>query len=108
MVDDTATDAAVTTALLALFAADRECVFTLGRAAPSALRVYGHLQQRVIVWAPRTAEALGLALPTVGSALARLQQLGIAREITGRRWGRQYAYAEQLRLLTISEEAPSV
>jgi len=103
----TATEAiATTTALLALFAADRERVRGLGRAAPSALRVYEHLQQRVIISAPRTAEALELALPTVGSALARLEQLGIVREITGRQWGRQYAYAEQLRLLAPDDDTP--
>jgi Fic family protein len=96
----TATQAAHTTrSLLGLFATDRDRVLQLGRSTASALRVYEYLQQRVIVSIARTSDALGLSVPTVTSALGRLVTLGIARELTGKSYARQYVYQRQLDLL---------
>lgn len=94
-------------ALLTLFAADRERVLQLGRSATSAIRVYEHLQQRVIASIPRTAEALNLSVPTVTAALGRLVELRIAREITGKSYARQYVYDRQLKLLNQGDEETS-
>jgi Fic family protein len=96
----TATQATRTTqALLALFATDRDQVLQLGRSVASALRVYEYIQQRVIVSIPRASETLQLSVPTVTAALGRLVGLGIAREITGKAYARQYVYQCQLDLL---------
>lgn len=86
-------------ALRALFEEDQRRVTKLGRAAGSALRVYGLLRQRVIVSIPRAAEELGLTWPTVNAALRRLEQLGIVSESTGRSRDRLYVYRQQLELL---------
>ncbi len=88
-----------THALLALFGADRERVVRLGRAAASALRVYEYLQQRVVISVSRAVPVLGLTHPTVTAALRRLEELGIAREISGKSYGREYVYQRQLDIL---------
>ena len=86
-------------ALRELFAEDQQRVMKLGRAAGSTLQAYELLRERVIISIPRAAEELGLTWPTVSGALRRLEQLGIAREITGRARDRLYAYQQQLSLL---------
>ncbi len=78
-VRETAEDATRTTrAILKLFADDREQIETLGRAAPSALRVFRHLQAKPLLSIPKTAEELQLSAPTAATALQHLQRLGIA------------------------------
>ncbi|MFH1764406.1 MAG: Fic family protein [Gemmatimonadota bacterium] len=92
-------------ALFNLFAADRARVESLGRAAPSALKVYDYLRDRIIVSPTRTAEILGLTWPTVQAAIERLEALGIAREVTGKKRDRIYAYERQLRVLDEGADA---
>jgi Fic family protein len=82
-----------------LFTADRARVEKLGRAAPSALRVYDLLRDRILISSTRVAETLGLTWPTVQSAIERLEGLGIAREVTGKRRDRVYSYERQLKVL---------
>ena len=99
-VDAVARQAADTTlALRELFQHDQQRVGSLGRAAGSAMRVYECLRERIVLTIPRAAAETGLTWPTVNGALWRLQQLGIAREVTGRNRDRVYAYQRQLDLL---------
>jgi Fic family protein len=86
-------------ALRDLFETDQRRVAKLGRAAGSALRVYELLRDRIAVGLTRAAQELDLTWPTVNSAMKRLENLGIAREMTGRSRDRVYAYDQQLRIL---------
>lgn len=102
-VDWTARQAiATTTALLDLFHADRARVSGIARGA-STLRVYEALQTKVIVSIRRVAEEMDVTVPTATAALKRLEELGIAREITGRNYGRLFAYDRQLQIINRSE-----
>jgi hypothetical protein len=65
---------------------------SLGRAAYSALDVLALLRGRIVITVPETARALGLTPPTAGAAVARLVELGIAHEITGKARSRAFAY----------------
>ncbi len=82
--------------IVAMLERDRERIHDLGRGAATALRIHD-LAARVIVLRPGgAAEALKLSEPPVYAAIRRLEELEILREITGRRRGRLYAYAEYL------------
>jgi Fic family protein len=95
-----ATEATATAeTLFDLFATDRARVEKLGRAAPSTLKVFDFLREKILVSPTRAAEALGLTWPTVQAAVKRLEALGIAKEVTGKRRDRIYAYEKQLRVL---------
>jgi hypothetical protein len=72
---------------------------SLGRAAYSALDVLALLGERIVITVPETARALGLTPPTAGAAVARLVELGIAREVTGRARSRAFAYEGIVRAL---------
>jgi Fic family protein len=88
-----------TLALRVLFQQDQQRVANLGRAAGSALRVYDRLKERIVLSIPRAAGEAGLTWPTVNAALRRLQELGIAREVSGRSRDRLFVYQRQLELL---------
>ncbi len=104
-VRETAEEGARTTrAILDLFAEDRARVERIGRGAASALRVFGHLQSRPLLSIVKSAEELGLAAPTVATALQTLQGLGIARELTGRPRHRLFVYGRYLDILNAGTE----
>jgi DNA-binding transcriptional ArsR family regulator len=54
----------------------------------------------VIVGGPSASAQLGLSEPAVYGALRRLEEVGILREVTGRRRGRLYAYDAYLSVLS--------
>jgi Fic family protein len=78
---------------------DREVIHDLGRGASSALRVHELAGRRIVLTAGRTAPILGLSVPTVNAAVARLEEAGILREVTGRKRGRVFVYHAYLALL---------
>lgn len=88
--------------LLELYRVDRDRVQSGSRTA-SQLRVYDVLQARVIVSIRRVASSLGVSVPTATTALKRLEAMGVAREITGRTYGRLFAYDRQLEILERTE-----
>ena len=90
--------------LLRLFANDQGRVEQLGRPAATALRLHQFLQRRALTTIPDASRHLGLSQPTVTSAVAHLQTLGIVRETTGRQRGKVYVYGAFLDLLSEGTE----
>ena len=104
-VEETANQAGQTAkALLKLAAADEKRIQTIGKASGSALRVHRLLQAQPILSISTAGAELNLSTPTVTSALSHLTKLGIARETTGRNYGRIYAYEKYLKLLNEGTE----
>ncbi len=75
-----------------MFQDHRATIGQQGRRASSALRVYDALSARPIGSMPSLCQTTGLSFPTVSSAVGLLEQLGIARELTGKRRNRLFAY----------------
>lgn len=71
----------------------------IGKASGSALRVHRLLQAQPILSIASAGEELKLSVPTVTASLKHLARLGIARETTGRNYGRIYAYDKYLGIL---------
>ncbi len=92
-----------TTKLLELFRVDRERISASTRAS-ATLRVYEEMQRRVIISIRRLSESLNVSVPTVTTALRRLEELNIVRETTGRKYGRMFAYQKQLDILNETGE----
>lgn len=85
--------------LVALVERDRQAIHGLGRGAATAHRVHELAAELVVVSAATVAARLGLSEPAVYGAFGRLEQVGVLREITGRRRGRLYAYDAYLAVL---------
>ncbi|MCM0020164.1 MAG: Fic family protein [Tagaea sp.] len=84
---------------IALFDSDRVRIEGLGRAAGSTLRVHEKLRRNPFVSAPELVKETGLSLPTVRVSLTHLAKLGIVDEVTGRDWGKIYAYRAYLNII---------
>ncbi len=97
---DVADSTAMTTQrLVAMIEADRQRIHTFGRGAATAHRVHDLATRFVLIGASSTAARLGLTDPPVYAAIARLEQAGILREITGRQRGKLYVYDQYLSIL---------
>lgn len=94
-------DGAVTTArrLAGLFEEDRARVQAKGRVAGSALRVHGALQARPVTTLSEIAAKTGLSFPAATVGMGVLTELAIAKELTGRKRDRVFAYDRYLAVL---------
>jgi Fic family protein len=94
-------EAAVSTArrLETLFREDHERILPEGRRAGSALRVHQALKERPLASMQEVCTRTGLSFPAAASAMERLVELGIARELTGKRRNRVFAYDRYVAIL---------
>jgi Fic family protein len=86
---------------------DRGRIHDLGRGAATAARVHAAATRVVAIRAPSTAQWLELSEPPVYAAIARLEELGILREVTGRQRNKLYVYDEYLELLNEGTTQPA-
>lgn len=93
--------------ILNLFDEDSAKLSSLGRSAGTALRVHEHMRRNPVLSLTRGVGGLHLSYPTLSKAVANLTELGIAREITGRRRSRLFAYDRYLAILNEGTEPPS-
>lgn len=97
-----AAQSAVATAvrLTELFASDRTRIeAAAGRRAGSTLRIHEALKSRPIRSIPDLASTAGLSYPAANAAMDVLIGLDVARELTGRKRDRLYAYAPYIAVL---------
>jgi Fic family protein len=94
-------EGAVSTArrLATLFQEDRERIAPRGRRAGSALRVHDALKQRPVTSMQELRRRSGLSFPGVSAGMDLLVEAGMARELTGRRRNRVFAYDRYLAIL---------
>lgn len=95
---------ATTRDIVAMIERDRTRIHQLGRTASTPLRLHDYAIRRILVRPPVAAHALGVSEPTAYKAVGHLEQLGILREITGKNWGKVYAYSEYLAILNEGTE----
>ena len=101
-------EGAVSTAqeLAAMFQADRSRIEPRGRRAGSALRVHEALKARPLSSMQEVCRTTGLSFPAASSAMELLLDLGIARELTGKRRNRLFVYDRYLTVLSEGTEMP--
>jgi Fic family protein len=106
-VKDTAEQAiAAARRILDVLDRDRQNIESLGRAAPSVLRVFHHAQMNPILSIADASAKTGISFPTVASAVAHMQRLGVLREITRKRRKRLFVYDAYLAILNEGTELP--
>jgi Fic family protein len=92
--------------IMAMIDRDRQRIQALDRGAATASRVHDVAARFVLVSPREVAEALGITPPPVYTAISRLEEIGILREVTGRQRGKVYAYDEYLALLNEGTTEP--
>jgi Fic family protein len=90
--------------LAAMFQDDRRRIEPAGRRAGSALRVHEALKAHPLLSLPAICDRTGLSFPAASSAIDLLLELGIARELTGKRRNRLFLYDKYLAVLNEGTE----
>lgn len=90
--------------ILHLFESDRKKIRAMGRKAASSLAVHEYLQAHPLTKIGPAAKDLNLSIPTVTSALETLIKLKIAKESTGKRRDRLFAYPRYMHILSEGTE----
>jgi len=91
--------------LAALFSGDRERISGGGRRAGSAIRVHEAFKARPVTSMQDLRKKSGLSFPATAAGMELLRELGIARELTGKRRNRVFAYDKYLAILNEGTEA---
>jgi Fic family protein len=86
--------------LLQMFHQHEEEIKNLGKASPTAIRLFDVLKKQPILSPGAVCKKLKLSFPTVNLAFDRLQKLEIVKEITGRKSYRLFAYDPYIKALT--------
>lgn len=90
--------------ILQLFERDRRRMEAHGRVNSSTLRIHQLLQAKPLLTIAEASHRVGLSAPTVAASLAALAEVGIVREITGRKRNRVYLYTDYLAILNEGTE----
>ena len=85
--------------LLALYENDQVRIRQTGRATGSTLRIHQALHERPFGSIRTLADRAGLSFPAATAGLATLENLGIARELTGKKRNRLFGYDQYLAIL---------
>jgi Fic family protein len=93
--------------LLDLSKRDRDrIVSSLGRAAETALQVHRALMEHPIATSGSLVQKTGRTAITVNKALARLEELGIVKELTGMKRNRIFSYTGYIEIMNRGTELP--
>lgn len=90
--------------LVTLFERDGAQVRSRGRRAGAALRVFDALRARPVISLNDVCRRAGLTFPTATKGMAVLVDMSIARERTGQRRNRVFAYQSYLSILSEGTE----
>ena len=90
--------------LLDLFDEDTLQIQQQGRTASSALRVHKALQERPIISLQEIGRRAGLASTATTNGMRVLENMGIARELTGQARDRRYGYQRYIDILSEGTE----
>lgn len=97
-----ATDAAQS--IVRLFDDDRAAIEASGRSTASALSIHALMQRRPILTTTKITEETGMSLPTALRNLTLLEELGVARETTGKERNMIFVYGAYLDILSKGTE----
>jgi len=85
---------------------DRDKIRGLGRASASALQIHRALLERPIATAGWLAKKTAISPATVNKCLNRLERLGIAGELTGRKRDRIFSYTRYIEIMNDGTDLP--
>jgi Fic family protein len=90
--------------IVRLFEEDRTAIESSGRSTASALSIHALMQRRPILTTNKITEETGMSLPTALRNLALLEELGVARETTGKERNKVFVYRAYLDILSKGTE----
>lgn len=83
-----------------LLTSDRARLVDHGRASRITMKVFDQLAKQPVIIPQRLAGELGVTPKSVNNAIGRLEELGIASEVTGKRRNRVFVYTAYVAILS--------
>lgn len=83
---------------------DRMCISKIGKAARTALKIHTYLLKKPYLSLTKAAKELNISVPTTINAVAKLQEIGILKELTGQVRNRLFAYTKYLKILAVGTD----
>lgn len=83
---------------------DRVQIAKIGRAGPTALKIHTYMLKKPYLSLTKAAKELGVSVPAITNAVAKLEEIGILKELTGQARNRLFAYTKYLAILVIGTE----
>jgi Fic family protein len=93
--------------LTTLYDSHRKQIQTAVTRAASALQLLDLFRLKVMLNLPAAERELELSYPTVSASMAKLEKLGIVKEMTGHKRNRIYAYMPFLKILNEGTQTPA-
>lgn len=104
-VTETATQAAEDAKkIIELLDKDRVRIGQIGKAAPTALKIHSYLVKKPYLSLTKAAKELDISVPTITNAVAKLEEIGVLKELTGQARNRLFAYTNYLDILAAGTE----
>ncbi len=104
-VTETATQAAEDAKkIIELLDKDRVRIGQIGKAAPTALKVHSYLVKKPYLSLTKAAKELDISVPTITNTVAKLEEIGVLKELTGQARNRLFAYTNYLDILAAGTE----
>lgn len=104
-VTETATQAAEDAKkIIELLDKDRVRIGQIGKAAPTALKVHSYLVKKPYLSLTKAAKELDISVPTITNTVAKLEEIGVVKELTGQARNRLFAYTNYLDILAAGTE----
>ncbi|MBI5201859.1 MAG: Fic family protein [Elusimicrobia bacterium] len=85
--------------LTRLFEEDRKRIEAIGKMSVTALKVHEMIKKDIRVSLMEAHRRLKVSVPTAARSIAKLEELGVLRELTGHRRNRVFVYDEYLKRL---------
>lgn len=90
--------------LMVMAEEDRVKIQNLGRPAGSALRVHHAMLQQPVMSMHKACKLTKLSAATIYASMRHLEDLGIAKELTGHRRNRMFSYTRYIKILSEGTE----
>ncbi|MGE4312898.1 MAG: Fic family protein [Pseudobdellovibrionaceae bacterium] len=104
-VTETATQAADDAKkIIELLEKDRVRIGQIGKAAPTALKIHSYLVKKPYLSLTKAAKELDISVPTITNTVAKLEEIGVLKELTGQARNRLFAYTNYLDILAAGTE----
>lgn len=85
--------------LIHMLEEDRMNISKIGKAASTALKIHTHLLKKPYLSLTKAAKELKISVPTIINAVAKLEAIGILKEVTGQSRNRLFAYTKYLEII---------
>ncbi len=90
--------------IINLLEQDRMQIAKIGKSAPTALKIHNYMLKKPYLSLTKAAKELDISVPTITNAVAKLEEIGILKELTGQARNRLFAYTKYLEILVVGTE----